>query len=607
MTAHPEHEPPDSSGADGEGPLESVQRATMASPGQPNDAPPVSGIAVPAGTKLDIERYTEREKIGEGGSSVVVRAFDNEILRDVAIKILKAEIESHSQRADRFAQEARITGQLEHPSIVPVYELGTDRVGRRFLCTKLVEGKNLEDTLKKLGEARLEPVHLAELLQTFVKVCDAVSFAHSRGVIHRDLKPRNVMVSDFGQVYVVDWGIALLVPSDRATAGPKVRLSPEANPPEFKPAGFEGTPGYAPVEQIAGHLVDARSDVFALGAILYETLAGNPPRAADIKGATIVRPDDLVSRDRVPPELSRIAMRALSHDPADRYQSVSDLKRDVESFQRGAWDLPRTEVPAGSIIMTEGEEGDSAYVILEGYCEAYRVKQGAESALRVMGPGDAFGETAVFTQKPRSASVKAVTDVALVKVTAEVLWGALGLSSWMGAFVRALAHRFLEADRRLQDLPHASGQSSPPLSWVRAPFPYPQVGAPLASLAEPADDAAAFGPRVSFPAGTTIIAEGRSVDAGYVVLNGRCVESRGGGGTERTRQIEAGDAFGELAVLSGSPGQPSAVTVRAATDVELLVVRSESVSTELASSSWMGPFMRALAKRLGELESQSRE
>ncbi len=475
MPANPDHtalSPED--GADDEyADVRSGRRPTMRSA-----APPPSEPTAPAGhvsiarkppTLLDSERYTEQVVIGYGGSSVVIRAFDNDFLRCVAVKILKSEVGDDGSRVDRFAEEARITGQLEHPNIVPVYELGRDRVGRRFLSMKLVQGQNLQETLLRLGESRLEPAHLGELLQVFHKICDAVDFAHSRGVIHRDLKPTNVMISDFGQVYVLDWGIARVLPDDACHEGPRVRVRPgSAHHSELDPAGTPvGTPGYMPPEQLEGrhHQQDTQTDIFALGATLYEMLAGQPPLTPAIMSALwldkspppILAPEKRVPPGRVPPELSRIAMRALSFDPVNRYLSVADLKRDIELFQRGAWDAPRAEVAAGSEIVTEGEAGDAAYVILEGYCVAHRRDGESDIELRVMGPGEVFGETAVFSDKPRTASVKARTDAVLLRVTGDVLAKAVGLNSWMGSFVRALADRFREADQRLYARERAGG------------------------------------------------------------------------------------------------------------------------------------------------------
>jgi serine/threonine-protein kinase len=417
--------------------------------------------AAPArGTEgLETERYSEIEVIGHGGSGVVIRALDKEILRDVAIKIVDPSLASDGSVVGRFAEEARITGQLEHPSIVPIYELGVDQRGRRFLCMKLIEGETLEATLNRLGPARLDPIHLSRLLQMFVKVCDAVSFAHSRGVLHRDLKPTNVMVSDFGQVYVLDWGIARLRRGS-PQVGHRVRVTAGvAQGPELDaPGSLVGTACYMAPEQLLGKHdeLDERTDVFALGATLYQILTGRPPLTPEIaraiwirrEAAPIARPETIVPTAALPQELSRIVMRALAYQPGDRYASVGALKEDIEAFQRGVWELPRVTFAAGSIIIREGEAGDCAYVVVEGRCAAYQVEDGVEVELRVMGPGEVFGETAVFSSKPRTANVKSLTDVVLLVVTGDVLSKAVGLNSWMGAFVRTLADRFREADQR---------------------------------------------------------------------------------------------------------------------------------------------------------------
>jgi len=403
---------------------------------------------VPPEPTIDSDRFVPRGVLGRGGSSVVIRAFDRDIRRDVAIKILAPDFAEGTPEISRFGEEARIMGQLEHPNIVPVYEFGADRRGQRFLCMRLIEGRTLEEALYRLGDSRLDPDRLAEFLQVFVKTCDAASFAHSRGIIHRDLKPTNVMISDFGQVYVLDWGIARLVRSDLALAD----LDP--------PGALVGTACYMAPEQIRGQHddLDERTDVFALGATLYQVLTGQPPLTPEIVRAIWMRrpppqiapPERLAPEGRVPPELSRIALRALSYDPDARHPSVVELKREIETFQRGSWDLPRSSLPAGTVIVTEGEPGRTAYVILKGHCAAYRLDGNTEVELRVMGPGEVFGETAVISDKPRSASVKALTDVVLLVVTRELLSSSLGLNSWMGAFVKALADRFREADDRLR-------------------------------------------------------------------------------------------------------------------------------------------------------------
>ncbi|HKQ68108.1 MAG TPA: protein kinase [Polyangiaceae bacterium] len=421
--------------------------------------PPESGGKVDIGNAA---RFVERALLGVGGMNRVVRAFDRDLRRDVAIKVLLPGSSSIGDEVDRFTTEARITGQLEHPYVIPVYEFGRDDRRGRFLAMRLVQGRTLEETLEQAGIARLETDRLADLLQVFLKVCEAMAFAHSKGIIHRDLKPSNVMISDFGQVYVLDWGIARRVLPAPDSMGNRpseddMEMEPETDP---DPPGLVGTPAYMAPEQLWGlhDELGERADVFALGAILYQILTGRPPRLPEsvrllLMGQSpsdIPRPEEIVRGAAVPAELSRIALKAMSHDPKDRHASVTELRAEVDRFLRGSWHLPRVRFPAGTIIMTEGEAGESAYIIVEGRCVAFKQDGGTEIALREMGPGEVFGETAVLSQKPRSASVRAATDVLAMVVTGEILSNALGLNDWMGTFVRALANRFRDVDERLR-------------------------------------------------------------------------------------------------------------------------------------------------------------
>src|SRR5260370_7960542 len=332
MTAYPDERTPPSSGRDdsggdvqddslGEGRPASVQRAVRGST-RPSAAGDAKGATQDRSrTTLDTERYSDFRVSGRGGSGSVVRAIGNDIVREVAIKIFDPDLADDGSEIDRFAEEARITGQLEHPNIVPVYELGTDQLGRRFLSMKLVQGATLEQTLQRLGDSRLDPVHLAEFLQVFVKVCDAASFAHSRRGLHRDIKPTNIMISDFGQVYVLDWGIARLRARDTGDAGPRVRVSVDlaAQSAPDPPGSLIGTTCYMAPEQLRGQhdALDERTDVFALGATLYQILTGQPPLTPEIERAIwmhknpapISRPGAVAPGPPAPLDLYRLAPR----------------------------------------------------------------------------------------------------------------------------------------------------------------------------------------------------------------------------------------------------------------------------------------------------------
>lgn len=230
------------------------------------------------------ERYEVVGRIGRGGMSTVFEATDRTLQRQVAVKVVDR---LQNGAASRLLNEARILARLEHPGIVPVHDAGLLPDGRVFYAMKLVRGA-------RLHEAVAETPRASERLAMVERVCDAVSFAHAHGIVHRDLKPENVMVGPFGEVLVMDWGLASELGAD---AGAPV---------------IAGTPGFMAPEQAIGASIDPRVDVYALGALLGAVL----PAAA-------------------PPALKAIVARATAADPAHRYPSVDALARDLSRFRNG--------------------------------------------------------------------------------------------------------------------------------------------------------------------------------------------------------------------------------------------------------------------------------
>jgi serine/threonine protein kinase len=235
--------------------------------------------------ELDSRKYQLLETLGRGGMGEVYRCCDPALGRDLAIKVMRAEFHNHPEVERRFLREARITGSLQHPGIVAVHNLGRLADGRLHYTMRLVRGQTFAEILK--DEAG-KPERLPSLLGIFEKVCQAVAYAHSKRVIHRDLKPANVMIGRFGEVQVMDWGLAkLLRGDDRAAAegppddgGTVIRTEWADTPPDATRLGSAlGTPAYMSPEQAAGdwEVVDERADVFALGSILCEILTGTPP------------------------------------------------------------------------------------------------------------------------------------------------------------------------------------------------------------------------------------------------------------------------------------------------------------------------------------------
>ena len=221
----------------------------------------------------------------EGGIGQVWLARDKQINREVAIKTLRPELLKHGRVRSRFLQEAQITGQLEHPGIVPIYELiAAPQSGSPFYSMRFVRGRTLvqasRDHHLKRQAGEEEPLGLVSLLSAFVAVCNTVAYAHSRGVVHRDLKGENVLLGDFGEVFVLDWGVAKVLGAreEGASTGMEGRyLTADAG--RTVQGDVVGTPAYMAPEQAEGRLdlVDSRTDIYGLGAILYEILTGQPP------------------------------------------------------------------------------------------------------------------------------------------------------------------------------------------------------------------------------------------------------------------------------------------------------------------------------------------
>jgi serine/threonine protein kinase len=282
-----------------------------------------------AGARLT--RSKTRREIGRGSTGHVHVATDDILHRLVAVKRLDPELAKEPQCRSSFMAEARINGRLEHPNIVPVYRLAMDEDGVPFFTAKLVVGHSLANWL---GDARRPPAsreRLEEGLEIFLRVCDAVAYAHSSGVVHLDIKPDNIMVGGFGQVYLLDWSVARVV-------GLEQRAEEEP--------GAVGTPGYLAPEQARGNPAEIgeRSDVFGLGGVLYEIVCGRAPygdhrdpafllRQARIGAVVPIR--TAAAGLSIAAGLMDIVHRATAPKPADRYGSAFELGREVLAFARG--------------------------------------------------------------------------------------------------------------------------------------------------------------------------------------------------------------------------------------------------------------------------------
>jgi eukaryotic-like serine/threonine-protein kinase len=285
-------------------------------------------------------RYRLIERIGSGGMGTVYLAEDSALGRRVALKILDLP-ELRTELSERLLREAHILARLEHPGIVPVHDAGTLTDGRVFYAMKFVEGERL-DALAK----RIDAIH--ERLRIFQRICEAVAFAHARGILHRDLKPENVMAGPFGEVLVMDWGVAKILREDPAPLEVHASIGVETSrkaPTVTRPLKTEhgtilGTPGYMAPEQARGEVesIDERADIYSLGAILKFLVAGprsDAPPGSDSGGAGNSTAAS-AAIGYAPKAVAAIAQKAMAEEPASRYPSVSDLAQDVERYLDGA-------------------------------------------------------------------------------------------------------------------------------------------------------------------------------------------------------------------------------------------------------------------------------
>jgi serine/threonine protein kinase len=234
-------------------------------------------------------KYEIVEKLGQGGMASVYLARDRDLDRNVAVKVIHAPVIDDAVR-ERMLLEARVIARLEHPGILPIHDLGFLPDGRIYYVMKLVRGRRLDEYIRAAGP-------LPDRLRLFLQVCDAVAFAHSRGVIHRDLKPSNIMIGDFGEVLVIDWGLAKI-----------------EGVHESIPGAVLGTPGYMAPEQESGLLesIDERTDVYSLGILLRSMAQSGAPKG-----------------------LLAICDKAQSATPSQRYTGAAELSRDVQRFLNG--------------------------------------------------------------------------------------------------------------------------------------------------------------------------------------------------------------------------------------------------------------------------------
>ena len=296
-------------------------------------------------------RFSVLEKLGEGGVGEVLKAHDGDIGRDVAIKRLRT---ANETGVARFVEEMRVTGALDHPNVVPIHDVGVDADGEYFFVMRHVRGETLENIISRLAAGDAETHRrfgVERRVDIFRGVLEAIAYAHSRGIIHRDIKPANIMVGPYGEVVVMDWGIAKPIRHEVDLA--QLGVDPDESPPDTVERAFQtqagalvGTPAYMAPEQVRGQPVDERTDVYALTVMLHEMLylehylATEKSLVAVCNGVVNTHPPNrLVTghplQPAVPADLYWIIQKGMKKDPDERFQSVQEMLDRLDRRNEG--------------------------------------------------------------------------------------------------------------------------------------------------------------------------------------------------------------------------------------------------------------------------------
>src|SRR6478752_4138898 len=363
------------------------------SPPVPNSGERRSIPAIAGGEQLWAGKIRVLGELGSGAMAKVLRGYDTKLRREVALKVTRLpRSELPRDELARFAEEAQITAQLEHPNVVPVHDLGTAPDGHAYFSMKLIPGRSLETILERRRNndpATLAQFGLRRLLDVFLQVCQAIDYAHARGVVHRDLKPANIMVGDFGEVQVMDWGVAKLLGPNAAQPATVTTSSEETSTSDVEKAegsggsggsvrplvtsvrtaakawqtqygAVIGTPEYMSPEQAQGLAVDGRADIYALGVILYEILCGQVPFEHDDPHETI---KCVISEQPTPPSwiqpstpaaLEALTLRILVKDPAERSLTIPQICVYVQNYIEGIARQYERDSFFGSIVSSGG-------------------------------------------------------------------------------------------------------------------------------------------------------------------------------------------------------------------------------------------------------------
>lgn len=409
------------------------------------------------------ERYHKAKDIGEGGLSTVTSSFDALLNRIVAVKELKEENFSDPDLLKSFITEARMISYLDHPGVVTVYDAHLTEDQQLRYTMQLIEGQTLSDFL----EYHMQPevfneTYLFDVLNIFTKLCETLSYAHDKGAIHLDIKPENIILGNYGEVMIMDWGNACLYDDSlyRNYCRNFVNESSDAGILQIEAGDvILGTPLYmSPEQTLSRSELGPTSDIFSIGVVIYELLTGQKPFAAPIVEEIIEHVRNLVPpavhelNPDIPLRLSGIIQRMMQKAPGDRHQSAHEVLNDIQAAQTSGQAFPVWEIPAGQVIFNEGDPGDFTIRIKSGRIEISKQNQGARKVLAELGPGETIGELSVFSNIPRTATAITLEDTVVYLMRSKEVNAELDkLSPWVSQMISALSNRFDELNKRVME------------------------------------------------------------------------------------------------------------------------------------------------------------
>ena len=410
-------------------------------------------------------RYAEHQELARGGMGIIYSVKDEPLQRRSAMKVALPAIVREPANAARFVTEARITALLEHPNIVPVHDFGQTPQELPYYTMKLVDGEPLSQILDRIALGDVEysrKYDRHERLMIFRKVCDAVAYAHARNVIHRDIKPENIMVGPYGEALLMDWGLAKKTGELEASGDP-IRGKLAGLGTMTSSGVIKGTPAFMSPEQARGEAdgLDARTDIFLLGATLYNMMTLLPPYSGTSSEEVVSRaalghilsPAEAAPKEQIPEELCRIILKAMAFRKNDRYASLDEMITELDNLISGRTLSQRRTFMPNEYLMRAGEKGSEGYVILYGRVEVFCEEGGRRTQLGTLGPGDVVGEMAILTDEARSANVVAIAPTEVEIITEGGMKAEMRkLAPWMGRVVNALAQRLRLANSRIHPL-----------------------------------------------------------------------------------------------------------------------------------------------------------